>query len=555
MSSNSILFVHCEPRDDKVKESEQSRSAAMAHAARISVPRREPTRSPFHGNSPPGLRPQTVPSGSPSRPRYRRILRKGSREGRKGDHDGPRSRHDYAGLNNYHELTLTWYKGNSDPFSSTSVEVSPLDISLVKEINVQSVRIIWANESAVRGNYSVLLQTYNSTFSGLLGHPAELHAKISQACMVRSQADQPNDNYSSQMRRLGEKHKLQAINATKDLVKTYEATRTEAFLRKIYFVALLLAPLEAGYGNKGAAQTHLAGAREAMKVLGGWTSARTMSTENDVFGIVWSGWFERTRPLFQPELWDPGEKVAAFFSPLLRSGGISEFCRTVHRSGQLQQIFDQTRVLLSVEKFKATLPNPQDGAVTPLFQWSTLRKLAVRARNLIYWCDLRDGEIDDSDPEFSMLMSLTIRCFEETIFEAIHYPNVITARQNQALFAELGAHPLLTLAEQPDRHRRQQIDLLWVYSVGAFIAAHTAGLSFLQGYRASVLFDFSTAFGDLAMELGFIAFDDLTAFLRREYLYYPRAQDEFLNPIFQAALERHTPNLLKAFNQNKESVT
>jgi hypothetical protein len=219
----------------------------------------------------------------------------------------------------------------------------------------------------------------------------------------------------------------------------------------------------------------------------------------------------------------------------------------------------------------------------PVFRWSALRKLAIRARNLHLWCDLRDimsqtaAENDrldglrasTSSTAFNLILCLAVRCFDRAIFEECYYTELPSFRFSTMFLAEVEANlkrldPPFPSGDDPEDERpavqrqilqdEKRFDMLWIYSVGAYIEACNAKPSSKRVSTASAESlvsspatpgvgqqdangegngPFSALFSRLVKVLGFRTFEDVTNFLTERYLYCARVQDESLRKLMK----------------------
>ena len=65
-------------------------------------------------------------------------------------------------------------------------------------------------------------------------------------------------------------------------------------------------------------------------------------------------------------------------------------------STKQQNLFAEMRELLVVEEYKVKNAQSKSEQTDQVFRWSHFRKLAVRARNVHYWCDLVDSNRQSS---------------------------------------------------------------------------------------------------------------------------------------------------------------
>jgi hypothetical protein len=234
---------------------------------------------------------------------------------------------------------------------------------------------------------------------------------------------------------------------------------------------------------------------------------------------------------------------------------------------ETRTIVDQLREMLYVEELKLAIAASKSDAVSQVFRWSGRRKLAIRARNLRLWCDLRD-EMADSPCEdhtaaaFNMIACLAIRSFDRAIFEEEYYIDQASFRFSTMFLAEVEANlrrqkspfayeddsqPPSTAQDMALKDDRR-FDMLWIYSVGAHIEHNQAESRKKQpSMRPAETMvapftdeaprkqqdswsngPFSARFSKLVKILGFRHFEDVAQFLEERYIYCRRLQDEGL---------------------------
>ncbi|EXJ71254.1 uncharacterized protein A1O5_05060 [Cladophialophora psammophila CBS 110553] len=174
----------------------------------------------------------------------------------------------------------------------------------------------------------------------------------------------------------------------------------------------------------------------------------------------------------------------------------------------MRAIIDQIRELLHVENIKLALASSRDESAAQVFCWSGLRKLAVRARDLCFWCNIKEAMKPagaGTDPArgfsvnmgwtppvpFDMVVCLTARCFDRAIFEEYYYVGDSPFRLSKIFLAEVAANlqrlsppfPYIDGLHNEDTKQlrfledERRHDVLWIYSVGAHIEEYHLGLS------------------------------------------------------------------------------
>jgi hypothetical protein len=289
----------------------------------------------------------------------------------------------------------------------------------------------------------------------------------------------------------------------------------------------------------------------------------------------------RARPIMDVSHLEPGP-LYTYDSELRSSPELEEDAKTIRPSSAdsrstnsivsthssvvsplLSTLFEDYRELIAVEEMRVKYATTRTPATTRLFRWSHARKVTVRSRVLHYWCDLNDTAKGTGAPQiviqepvrtgilFPVLLTIsmefalccTLAAFDRCIFEE-HYQPAGVYREARRYHLEL-ATIMSTL--RPDAttdfsytHSPQTdpdiYDRLWIYGVGAYMEG-TFIRPDLQLPGEDYFHDkkfFGTRFGYLvATMLEFSSFGDVTGFLARNYLYYPRLMDESLRKLVQ----------------------
>jgi hypothetical protein len=396
---------------------------------------------------------------------------------------------------------------------------------------------------------------------------------------------------------MAEKHKIFAVKGLRDLLEDYRQTGRLDVLTQIRSASAQLSSCGIISGDVASAQVHFVGVKMVVDMMGGLKNMLPFQREALVFSQVACAWFNRQRPVFHPDEWDP-PPWPEYSRSLPQTLSLTVNNRvppappacTVERSQQpsamspkMRSIVKELRDLLYVEEIKHSLAAAKDDMAERVFRWSALRKLAIRARNLHLWCDLRDMmsqtearndrfdglRASTSSTAFNLILCLAVRCFDRAIFEECYYTELPSFRFSTMFLAEVEANlqrldPPFPSGDDPEDERpavqrqilqdEKRFDMLWIYSVGAYIEACNAKPSSKRVSTASAESlvsspatpgvgqqdangegngPFSALFSRLVKVLGFRTFEDVTNFLSKRYLYCARVQDESLRKLMK----------------------
>ncbi|OQV05386.1 hypothetical protein CLAIMM_10140 [Cladophialophora immunda] len=465
--------------------------------------------------------------------------------------------------------TIPVYKGNSDPFDCTAVPFTALDLSLVKDDRQSLVDIVWPAEISMRRNHPALLDRMWNVMPSILDSAAVVHAVISHAHHSRALRHLAWGQRDHSATVLAEQHKLRAVRHLRHLLERYSQRGGLDVLQQIRGASAQLAACGVISGDAGAAQIHFAGVKMAVDRLGGLRNMGPGQSECLVFSQVAGAWFNRSRPIFHPDEWDPGPWAEQGFDfgelpPSMSGRNPACVCGPCPRpstiSPGMQVTIDQVRELLRVEDLKLVLAASGDERATQVFRWSGLRKLAVGPTTCVSGGSSSSGTMGYRPPvPFDTVLCLTVRCFDRAIFEEHYYAAADAPfRLSQIFLAEVAGclqrldppFPDVAGPQGASPHDRRiraderRYDMLWVCSVGAHIEEHHLSLAARQapplpsssisatGSRPQDTTGgsglFTAGFAKLARTLGFEGFDDVATFLAERYLYCPRLQDATL---------------------------
>ncbi|KIW91057.1 uncharacterized protein Z519_07951 [Cladophialophora bantiana CBS 173.52] len=109
---------------------------------------------------------------------------------------------------------------------------------------------------------------------------------------------------------LAEQHKLRAVRKLRHLLEAYRQFGGFDLLKKIRGASSQLAACGVISGDTWSAQIYFAGVKMAVGLMGGLENTGPMQSECLVFSQVAGAWFDRSRPVFHPDEWDPGAVVS-----------------------------------------------------------------------------------------------------------------------------------------------------------------------------------------------------------------------------------------------------
>ncbi|OAP61452.1 hypothetical protein AYL99_03655 [Fonsecaea erecta] len=460
------------------------------------------------------------------------------------------------------------FKGNTDPFNATVIPVSALEHLLLQQARAQSMLNTWPSEIALRHNHSALTAESLKRLPTFITDKASSHALISHAYYSSGSRQRNRGQPYEQTFASAEKHKFQALRALQELLESQQQTGDPTRLWKIFSSCCWLGAAEMLSGNIHAAIVHLTASKKIVDSLGGWSVVGRMEKEILLGAVVLLAAALRSRPVMDIGDFDPGPwRSHSWITELKDSPALLEevkiafpervpspsSCPTTI-SPTLREIFADIRELLAIEELKFKYATSKSSGTTEMFRWSHARKIAVRARSLHYWCDLIEAAKKDGKPmttiyaaggppspvafTFEAALCLATRCFDRCIFEEHYQPGGVF-RESKRYHAEMTAvmEALRPAAEDFSLVRGENTgDVLWIYSVGAYLEdvfmrpelARKEDPVLAQGRF------FSTRFSYLvAANLEFGSFEDVTTFLRENYLYFPRLQDDSLRKLIE----------------------
>lgn len=481
------------------------------------------------------------------------------------------------------ELLPLLYKGNCDPFNSAGVPMTAHQYSLIKLSRSESVSTIWASELSMRAHNTDLTNDLYQSLGTLCNDPAVVHANLALGYITKAAC---RGKFEASDLLAIKRQKSQALSSLRQLVEKQCELGSQDKLSAIKDATSLLGACEVFLGDSNTAVIHSTATARVIGLMGGFKSLPQHEVELYVHAVVGLASKMNTRPIINPDTWDPGpwnsfrskgknKKLQKWTqlssSPSSSSSspqsswesdvgdpGISyvhtpasstiaddpQFGRPTKVSPQLRNILGELRELFAIEEIKVrSSPLTSDDViareeVVEMFRWSHLRTTAIRGRGLHHWCDLLETNFANQSRDsrsairasgtystFDMCLCLAMRLLDRCI---LHEPYLKTGifRQSQAYYGMLLGNLEKLRPEFDDRrgpYDDRSYDMLWIYSVGA----HTEN-AFLkdkgQPSQAAHRY-FSDRFDLLAVSLGFKDYAQVSHFLEENYLYCARLQD------------------------------
>ncbi|KIW98224.1 uncharacterized protein Z519_01808 [Cladophialophora bantiana CBS 173.52] len=183
------------------------------------------------------------------------------------------------------------------------------------------------------------------------------------------------------------------------------------------------------------------------------------------------------------------------------------------------------RELVEVQNLKKRMADDRQGQINRLFRWSQLRRPAVRARILNYWCDLTEPT-NAVEP-----------CPGSATPTTVHHASIEISITPAAILA---LHDT-SLARYATESHPGALDLLWVYGIGAYV--EQASLTHILRNKPTfwILYTadrvdvrwFSVRFGTLARRFGYRQYLDVALLFEKSYVHISSLQDPTLSKIFK----------------------
>jgi hypothetical protein len=540
---SAVTFVDANPGSSRsVRDQELIRSKARAHAAKISHPSFRNPKS----------RPLKLPTKKSTVPIKEEDDDDHGVRDEKSLHGPPHKFHSY----------IPKYKGNSDPFNSTAVPYTPLEHSIVKWSRSMQIVTAWPSDISLRQNMPKMLEAGRTAIGNLVDDPATIHAFISYSSLHYYAIGRLNQTATldSKYLKIAKKHSTLALRRIQELVQTQNNSQSRQGLEKVWHAATWLAASNIYSGNLGEAHLHFSAAMKLVDMMGGLKALPDAESGLMIHAIIGLAMMMRARPIIEPEEFDPGTCCEQAFASVISDTHIDfgvilsqpplpppvDPSRPSTMSAMQRAVFAEMRELLLMEEYKVKHARSRADVAEKVFRWSHFRKLAVRARNVHYWCDLveaRRNSLDSNssgsqtippspptaapDDTFDTCLVHATRLFDRCVFEEQYSPKgpfPLSKGNYMQLLKGMGEVRASSTAAEIAARR---FDMLWIASAGAYFEDTFLQQRFAVGAGPGpVTYFFAPMFTKLVAELELEGFADTTAFLAQQYLYCPRLQDQ-----------------------------
>jgi hypothetical protein len=454
-------------------------------------------------------------------------------------------------------------RGNSDPFNATVVHLTPVEHVLLQQARDQLIWSVWPSEIAIRHNKDAIAHSSWKIVPPTLHDEAANYALVAQSYYSRATRQRAAGLPPDRGLVLAEKYKFQALRGLQEQLEVNrQSPGDRQRLRGMFLTCCWLAGSELLCHNWDAAELHYKAMRQMVDLSGGWSAFSRMEREILVTAACFMATGKRSRPVIEIDDFDPGYWQTYKASKPVPPDGLdldvpqedlnSSTPALTAVPPRLRKFFDEFRELLAVEEIKLQHRASRKPSAVQMFRWSHARRIAVRGRGLHYWCDLLDEAKASGAPiimpigtplavTFDFALCIATRCFDRCIFDDHYLPGGVYAESKRYHMELLSVmQPLRPVADDfslvPDEHT---FDVLWIYSVGAYVEdvfmrpelekkGPLSGPSLPEFAKRF----FSTRFSYLAAaNLQFTKFEDISRFLRENYLYCPRLQDQSLRKL------------------------
>ncbi|EXJ74914.1 uncharacterized protein A1O5_01610 [Cladophialophora psammophila CBS 110553] len=453
-------------------------------------------------------------------------------------------------------LSMLLQGGSSDPFSSTPIPLSALRYSVISTIQPISLRTIWADEVGTPNAVRVLIPAQKRVYKTYLNHEAVMHALFAYCWSVMGRLHpHKKDLYY----RYALDHEVRGIRGLQPLVVS-ESNKSEE-LDVAVRVVLLFCCASVFRSRLDALFLHLHGLKQLIQSMGGVDRLHWIRKEIIIYLVVRAAATTRTRTVLDPSSWDPGwwwdrdhcdqprdlvtnQEDSSHLAPGLSSPKPDDF----------SCIFMTLRELVEVENLKKRMADDRLAQINRLFRWSQLRRQAVRARILNYWCDLTEptkavepcpGSATPTTvhhASIKMCLCLALQLFiafgleasllRQSWLSTIQVWHVMLLRCVRKLEFDL---------DKIDQSHPGALDLLWVCGIGAYVeqVSLTHVLrnkpTFWMLYTADQVDVrwFSVRFGILARSFGYRQYQDVALLFEKRYVHISSLQDPALSKIFE----------------------
>ncbi|OQU94604.1 hypothetical protein CLAIMM_00938 [Cladophialophora immunda] len=450
-------------------------------------------------------------------------------------------------------LSMLLQRGNSDPFSATPIHLSALRHSVISTIQPMSLRTIWADEVGTPNAAKILVPAQTRVYKSYMSHEAVMHALLAYCWSVLARLHPHNKElywaYALD-------HETRGIRVLQPLIALGFNAGDNL---EVAVQAVMLLCCAAVYRSRlDALFLHLKGLKQLIQSMGGVGGLPWIRKEIIIYLVVRVAAATGTRSILDPSSWDPGwwwedgprETMADLTTGCEPNLGFSS---ASPGTNDFPCIFMALRELVEVEGLKRLTADDEPEQINRLFRWSFLRRQAVRARILDYWCDLTEPTNAVDPPKGSptpttvhhasvgmclclalhlvMAFGLEASLLRQTWVSTIHVWHIMLLRCVQKLGFE---------SDKIDQSHPGALDILWVYCIGAYVEQlslnhvlrhHPNFWALYTAERVDIRW-FSVRFGVVARRLGYRQYQDVAVLFEKRYVHIPSLQDSVLRKIF-----------------------
>ncbi|OAL34782.1 hypothetical protein AYO20_05977 [Fonsecaea nubica] len=458
-------------------------------------------------------------------------------------------------------LSVLLQGGNSDPFSATPIPLSALRHSVITTIQPVSLKTIWADEVATPNAARFLVPAQNRVYKSYMSHEAVMHALLAY-CWSAIARLQPHKKALYHDYAL--EHETRSIHALQPLVVS--DSHADDNLEVAVQTVLLLCSAAMYRSRLDALFLHLNGLKQMIMSVGGVGGLSWIMKEIIVYLAVRVAAATGTRSFLDSSTWDPAwpwedtvpQRTADLVAGPKRSSQLdtdpNTWCSASPSANDFPGIFKALRELVEVENLKKTMAVDDPGQLNGLFRWSYLRRQAVRARIMDYWCNLTE-QTNAVDPCQAISTPTAVHhasvgmclCLALHLVMAFGLEALLLA---QSWVSTIQVWHIMLLrcvlklefeSDKIDESHPSALDLLWVYGIGAYVEQLSVTHVLRKKSNAWILYTseqvdiqwFSVRFGNLARRLGYRQYEDVAMLFSERYVHISSLQDPVLGKIFE----------------------
>lgn len=440
--------------------------------------------------------------------------------------------------------------GNSDPFSATSVPLTPLNNRLLSAWQPILFDIIWpANpHSSLSLDYRPATLAWVRQCSGAISDEACMHGLLAVSSMLRA-ADTRDLGLKSRLRRQALVHKTQTLRALKRHFSPIQVAGEEgrsvneaAICAAYYLGALEIA--DAGFEE---ARMHLAAIRSMVAGAGGFRNL-TWALKCQAITVDLSvSQSSLTTPIFEFSEWDPGsfsEKLTKEEREMMPcSENLTIIDMQTLFSPQAMGIFRDYRELITIHKIAGGIDNT--ARRTKFLLWTHLRKYALVGRVInmrLHYRTHHALEVGKGSPSseavryaLDLCACIAVRYCEQIVFNA--------KSGNITVYADF--YDLRKILSSPYVCQQGNSGLLlWIFAIGSIIE------EILSRHRTMPRWHLLRFFG-LLQVLGCGTLEALVAIMSK-YLYESLPMDEYLMLLWNNGRDRLLRHIAGTDPQDEE---